>query len=151
MTVYPCPLEGPRRPLAPGISQVQQRYPIAPVYVQNVSTPAQSVQTKIFGVPASATPDPSCCICSRKLPEGKTGKYNFLVYFPSKCRYLSSGGAGLYVDKMSVHLPYQHLSRHFGRETRRHRILHGLYVVENFPEKFSVTSNFIVYFSDVCR
>ena len=120
-------------------------------YEVTCCTPAESVQIKIFGVLASVAPDPSWCICSRKLPEGKIGKYNFLVYFPSKCRYLSSGGAGLYVDKMSVHLPNQHLSRHFGRETRRHRILHGLYVVENFPEKFSVNSNFIVYFSDVCR
>jgi hypothetical protein len=39
--------------------------------VHNVSTPAESAQIKIFGVRDSAAPDPSWCICVRKLPKGK--------------------------------------------------------------------------------
>ena len=84
----------------------------------------------------------------------KPVKNNFIVYFSSICQYFSSGCAGdtgLYAPKMSVHLPDPGPSRSSGRTTARQRIGQPVLLFAKVPEKFSVNSNFIVYFSDVCR
>ena len=84
----------------------------------------------------------------------KPVKNNFIVYFSSICQYFSSGCAGdtgLYAPKMLVHLPDPGPSRSSGRTTARQRIGQPVLLFAKVPEKFSVNSNFIVYFSDVCR
>jgi hypothetical protein len=149
-------LLSPARPCerALRISQVQQRYPVVPVYVQNVSTPAGPGSGQIL-VRATARHRIGQPVLSfANVQKLKPVKNNFIVYFSSICQYFSSGCAddtGLYAPKMSVHLPDPGPSRSSGRATARQRIRQPVLLFAKVQPKKSVKNDFIVYFSDVCR